>query len=148
MIYKLCSLNHIEQFLIFGYCISFYSVWLTICWSLSPSLGLLKPILQQFKRNIVLKLGILYLLIPHYISWLHFKKKCWLLHLHLWLGQSEEKISIVLTFLVVKFNCLKTSCVLTFLTYRFYFLLNLTIFFFTYFFWNVFFDLIWQPWSL
>ena len=63
-----------------------------------------------------------------------FQKKCRLLHLHLWLGQSEEKISIVLTFLVVKFNCLKTSCVLTFLTYRFYFLLNLTIFFFTYFF--------------
>ena len=130
----------------------------------------------EFKRNTVLKLGLLYLLIHHYISLcfslfeenvaleigytlsfdtpLHFlvafQKKCWLLHLHLWLGQSEEKISIVLTFLVVKFNCLKTSCVLTFLTYRFYFLLNLTIFFFKYFFffWNVFFDLIWQPWSL
>ena len=128
----------------------------------------------EFKRNIVLKLGLLYLLIHQYISLcfslfeenvtleivytlsfdtrrisqLHFKKKCRLLHLHLWLGQSEEKISIVLTFLVVKFNCLKTSCVLTFLTYRFYFLLNLTIFFFKYFFWNVFFDLIWQPWSL
>ena len=128
----------------------------------------------EFKRNIVLKLGLLYLLIHQYISLcfslfeenvaleigytlsfytpLHFlvafQKKCWLLHLHLWLGQSEEKISIVLTFLVVKFNCLKTSCVLTFLTYRFYFLLNLTIFFFKYFFWNVFFDLIWQPWSL
>ena len=150
-------------FLIFGYCISSIAVHNRIWF-----------FFYEFKRNIVLKLGLLYLLIHHYISLcfslfeenvaleigytlsfdtpLHFlvafQKKCWLLHLHLWLGQSEEKISIVLTFLVVKFNCLKTSCVLTFLTYRFYFLLNLTIFFFTYFFWNVFFDLIWQPWSL
>ena len=87
----------------------------------------------EFKRNIVLKLGLLYLLIHHYISLffslfegnvalklgilyflihrcisqLHFKKKCRLLHLHLWLGQSEEKISLALTFLVIKFNCLK-----------------------------------------
>ena len=57
-----------------------------------------------------------------------------------WLGLSEEKISLALTFLVVKFNCLKTSCVLTFLTYRFYFLLNLTIFFFTYFFFGMFYS--------
>ena len=80
-----------------------------------------------------MKLGLLYLLIHHYISLcfslfeenvtleigytlsfytpLHFlvafQKKCWLLHLHLWLGQSEEKISLALTFLVIKFNCLK-----------------------------------------
>ena len=139
--------------MIFGYCISYFAVHNRIWF-----------FLYEFKRNIVFWYTNFYfslfeenvaLEIGYTLSFdtpLHFlvafQKKCWLLHLHLWLGQSEEKISIVLTFLVVKFNCLKTSCVLTFLTYRFYFLLNLTIFFFTYFFWNVLFDLIWQPWSL
>ena len=56
-----------------------------------------------------------------------------------------KKNILALTFLVSNSNCLKYLCVLTFLTYRFYFLLDLTILFFTYFFWNVWFDLFCQP---
>ena len=76
-----------------------------------------------------------------------FQKKCRLLPFIVWLGllcNLEEKY---LSFNVLVSNsiCLKYLCVLTFLTYRFYFLLNLTILFFTYFFWNVWFDLFCQP---
>ena len=76
-----------------------------------------------------------------------FQKKCRLLPFIVWLGllcNLEEKY-LSFNVLVSNSNCLKYLCALTFLTYRFYFLLNLTILFFTYFFWNVWFDLICQP---
>ena len=93
----------------------------------------------SFKLNFVFRVVEIYWCISKKVSTPPIYTFGWVCYVIL-----KKNIS-ALTFLVSNSNCLKYLCVLTFLTYRFYFLLNLTILFFTYFFWNIWFDLFRQP---